>query len=62
MSSLLLLAYHFVFETQVYCLINLPLYSGHTFCKLNTLLEQNGRIIPGKNRELTFFLSTYYVL
>lgn len=61
MSYLLLLADHFVFETQVYFLINLPLYIGHKFCKLNILLEQNGRISPGKNRKLTFFLSTYYV-
>lgn len=54
-SYLLLLADHFVFETQVYFLINLPLYIVHKFCKLNILLEQNGRIIPGKNRKLTFF-------
>lgn len=54
MSSLFLLADRFVFATQLYFLISLRLCIIHEFCKLNVLLEQNARIIPGKNRELTF--------
>lgn len=54
MGSLFLLADRFMFEVQVYFLINLPSYIIHKLCKLNVLLQQNGRTIPGRSRRWPF--------